>query len=113
MVVDRIEDTKITAGWWLKQIFESNGWGNKDGRSLLVARWKGDSNERLFRGVENVGDQGRILELKDVDVKDLLEMGRVVIEQRALNHMLKDHSSDLAPAIGLMPSAEHHMESVV
>jgi large subunit ribosomal protein L4 len=41
------------------------------------------------------GESGRALELEDVDVKDLLETGRIVIERSALREMIKQHSSDL------------------
>lgn len=104
-VVDRIEDTRSTGESWLRQVFEGNGWGNAAGRSLLIAKDRDKSNDALFRGVERVGEQGRLLELAEVDVKDLLEMGRVIIEQRALNAMLKRHSSDLVPTVKMVSSA--------
>lgn len=99
VVVDRIENPRTSASWWLKQIFERNGWGNAEGRSLLVSRWHGKTNNALFEGMARVGEEGRMLEVSDVDVKDLLEMGRIVIEQKALNAILKQHSSDLVPTL--------------
>jgi len=100
VVVDRLQNQRSNATWWLKQIFEGNGWGNASGRSLLVSRWRGKSNNALYLGMERVGEDGRMLEVSDVDVKDLLGMGRIVIEQKALNAMLKEHVSDLVPGIG-------------
>lgn len=105
IIVDDIKDTKSTSESWLREIFEANGWGNSTGRSLLVAMQRDRSNQALFRGVERVGEQGRLLSLGEVDVKDLLEMGRVVIEQKALNAMLRTHSSDLVPTVEMISSA--------
>lgn len=65
-----------------------------------MSRWRGKSNNALYLGMERVGEDGRMLEVSDVDVKDLLGMGRIVIEQKALNAMLKEHVSDLVPGIG-------------
>lgn len=99
-MVDRLQNQRTNATWWLKQIFERNAWGNDAGRSLLVSRWRGKSNNALFLGMERIGVDGRMLEVNDVDVKDLLGMGRIVVEQKALNAMLKEHSSDLVPVMG-------------
>ena len=41
------------------------------------------------------GRHGIVKEEADIDVKDLLELGRVVIEKRSLDAILKEHSSDL------------------
>jgi len=116
--VDRLQNQRSNATWWLKQIFEGNGWGNASGRSLLVSRWRGKSNNALFLGMERVGEDGRMLEVSDVDVKDLLGMGRIVIEQKALNAMLKEHVSDLVPGISaaagqLSTSASTAMEEML
>lgn len=76
----------------MRNIFVKNQWGKEHGRSLLVTERR---KERLFKAVAEVGKEGRVLNWEDVDVKDLLENGRVVIERRALNKILSNHSSDL------------------
>ena len=108
VVVERFEERGNCAGWWLKQIFQRNGWGNGDGRSLWVARSKKD-NTAMMAGVESCGEHGRMLTVEDVDVKNLLEMGRVVIELSALNTLLKWHSSDLVQPVRIVaaPTLEH------
>lgn len=42
-----------------------------------------------------VGEHGLIKDIWDVDVKDLLETGRVVIEKGALDALLFAHASDM------------------
>lgn len=74
------------------EIFERNGWGNAAGRSLLVCHGK---RENLFKAMEGAGEHGRALQVDDVDVKNLLETGRVIVERHALAQMLREHSSDL------------------
>lgn len=109
VVVDKIQNPRTSASYWIQQIFERNGWGNKDGRSMLVAKSERKDNAALFRGMERTGMEGRLLTIKDVDVKNLLEMGRVIIEEAALKAILKEHSSDLVPTLdfaGGLTSAE-------
>ncbi|RFU24332.1 hypothetical protein B7463_g12007, partial [Scytalidium lignicola] len=76
-----------------KRVFDANRWGGDDGRTLVVT---GDFRKNLFRGLRDAGEDGRVLTAREVDVKDLLELGRVVVEKRALDEMLREHSSDLA-----------------
>jgi large subunit ribosomal protein L4 len=78
------------------EIFAHNHWGQEDGRSLIIT---GSFRKNLFRAVRHMGQHGKIQMLKDVDVKDLLELGRVVIEKRALDEILAAHQSDLATKI--------------
>jgi large subunit ribosomal protein L4 len=92
-----ILDNKIvlprhTGGRLLNNIFEGNQWGKGNGRSLLVTE---NHRERLFREMEDVGEHGLVKDIYDVDVKDLLETGRIVIEQKALDALLFAHASDL------------------
>lgn len=79
-----------------KQIFEHNGWGKQDGRSLLIT---GGFRKNLFRAVRYAGEDGRVQMAREVDVKDLLELGRVIIEKRALDDILREHQSDLVSKI--------------
>ena len=71
---------------------KGNQWGNADGRSLIVTR---DKRPNLFEAMRKAGEHGRVKTEADVDVKDLLELGRIIIEKRALDSILREHSSDL------------------
>jgi len=81
---------------YASQVFAHNHWGNEHGRSLIIT---GSFRKNLFRAVRHAGQHGRIQMVKDVDVKDLLELGRVVIEKRALDEILAQHQNDLAHKI--------------
>ncbi|KAF7122132.1 hypothetical protein CNMCM5793_000088 [Aspergillus hiratsukae] len=76
----------------IKEIFKVNCWGREFGRSTLITD---QLNESLFETVNEVGEHAKILNRKDVDVKDLLETGRLVIEKQALDRILAQHSKDL------------------
>ncbi|KAI9837261.1 MAG: hypothetical protein M1819_000335 [Sarea resinae] len=81
---------------FVKQIFEKNHWGNADGRSLVVTQ---TPRKNLFAALHDAGEDGRVLEELDVDVKDLLELGRIIIEKSALDGILQDHQSDLVRSV--------------
>jgi len=76
----------------IEEIFARHGWGREGGRSLFITE---EVRENLFEALEGAGKQGRALEVEDVDVKDLLTMGRLVVERGALDCMLIKHQSDL------------------
>lgn len=84
---------------YLKKVFAANGFGSAEGRSLVVTT---EERENLFWAFEHAGEEGAALLDVEVDVKDLLEMGRVIIEKSALDNLLRDHQSDLT---GKAPSA--------
>ncbi|KAL8964615.1 MAG: hypothetical protein Q9183_004334 [Haloplaca sp. 2 TL-2023] len=77
---------------WLAQIMEWNHLGKLDGGSLVVAR---DLQPNISEAFLGVGGHGRLKSEADVDVKDLLKAGRVMIEQRSLDALLRKHSTDL------------------
>ncbi|KAF4868607.1 54S ribosomal protein yml6 [Colletotrichum siamense] len=81
---------------WILQLLEAKQWGKEHGRTLFVT-----SGEKpwLSRTMLAAGDHGRCLDVKDVDVKDLLEEGRVVIEREALKEIIEAHQSDLVSKI--------------
>ncbi|KAL2865189.1 mitochondrial 54S ribosomal protein uL4m [Aspergillus lucknowensis] len=76
----------------LKQIFKVNRWGREFGRSTLITN---RIHEQLFDAVSEVGEHAKILSRDDVDVKDLLETGRLIVEKTALDRILAQHSRDL------------------
>ncbi|KAF9874857.1 50s ribosomal protein l4 [Colletotrichum karsti] len=81
---------------WMMQVLDANQWGKDFGKTLVITAGK---NYRLETTMATVYDQGRHLEVDDVDVKDLLEMGRVVVERSALREMIEAHQSDLVSKI--------------
>lgn len=93
IVVETGGDIEHAYARYAKQVLRKNGWGNADGRSLIVTN---TPRKNLFAALRLAGEDGRALERKDVDVKDLLELGRVIIEQKALDVILRDHESDIS-----------------
>jgi len=88
---------------YMGQILTGLEWDKAHGRTTFVTA---DRRTNLFTSMEIAGDQGRALELDDVDVKDLLETGRIVIERSALKEMIEAHQSDLVSRIvvgGIVP----------
>ena len=77
---------------WLAQIMDWNHLGKQDGGALVVARHLQPKISEAFLGV---GGHGRLKSEDDVDVKDLLKAGRVMIEQKSLDALLRKHSTDL------------------
>lgn len=75
-----------------EQIFLSNGWGKADGRSLIITTTE---RKNLFEAMEKIGSHGRVKTVEDVDVKNLLESGRLIVERSALEMILSKHRSDL------------------
>ncbi|KAK3703457.1 54S ribosomal protein yml6, mitochondrial [Vermiconidia calcicola] len=95
---------------WMRDLLRHHRMGHADGRTLFVTRYRSDSLWESLRGQkvygvgqrkvkDTVGDSrdARALTVEEVDVKDLLELGRVVVERGALERMLRGHESDLTP----------------
>ena len=82
---------------WAKLVLGELGWGNAGGRTLVVTEGMGEENRNLWDalGGREGNEDGRVKTVADVDVKDLLEMGRVCIERSALDTILQNHQSDL------------------
>jgi large subunit ribosomal protein L4 len=78
------------------QVLGTLEWGKSFGRTTFVTS---EQRPNLFTAMDVAGDEGRALELADVDVKDLLETGRIVIERTALKEMISAHQSDLVSRI--------------
>jgi large subunit ribosomal protein L4 len=93
------ESTELEDGFvrrYMRGLMKGLGWGADNGRTTFVT---GDRRPNLFTSLEVAGEEGRALELEDVDVKDLLETGRIVIERQALKEMIKRHQSDLVSSV--------------
>ncbi|RDL39442.1 50S ribosomal protein-like protein L4 [Venustampulla echinocandica] len=81
---------------YAKRIFDHNHWGNAYGRSLVVTN---SYRKNLFGAMQDLGSEGRVQVVDDVDVKDLLEQGRIIIEKSALDEILRQHQSDLVAKV--------------
>lgn len=100
MVADgQIRDEELISGFkarWMRQVLERNEWGKQHGRSTIITgSWRDD----LFEAMDLVPNYGRALDVDDVDVKDLLETGRLVVERSALKEMIERHQSDLVSSV--------------
>lgn len=93
---------------YMSGVLGSLGLGRADGRTLFVT---GDRRERLFEAMDQVPWEGRALDLEDVDVKDLLEGGKVVMERSVLKEMIDRHQSDLVSQVFIHGLAHHGPQS--
>lgn len=92
----KLEDSFIQK--YVRDMMSALQWGKHYGRTTFVT---GDKRANLFTALDVAKSHGRALELEDVDVKDLLETGRIVIERSALKEMVKRHESDLLSNIAI------------
>jgi large subunit ribosomal protein L4 len=89
---------------FLANLFENNQWGKGYRRSMLVADV---IPKDLASAIKDVGEHGLIKDIEDVDVKDMLETGRIVIERKALDALLIAHSSDIVEKVPLDLARRH------
>ncbi|KAJ5527346.1 50S ribosomal protein L4 [Penicillium frequentans] len=76
----------------LQNILLANGWSARKGRSTFITE---KVDEELFDKVSKLHRYATIMDRSDVDVKNLLETSRLIIEKTALDRILKEHSRDL------------------
>ena len=103
-------DNTISMPWdatphLLNNLFYQQGWGKGNGRSTLVTL---NSRPRLNQTMEQLGEHGVVKDLFDLDVKDLLETGRIIIERFALDALIGAHVSDLGHRISLEMAHKHN-----
>ena len=91
---------------FIQKFFESNKWDRSllvteavdvdaaDSKDLLVAQ-KARERRHLLKAISQVGRNAMLKDEDDVDVKNLLSTGRIIIEMDVLNRLLQDHASDL------------------
>ncbi|ODA83562.1 hypothetical protein RJ55_02076 [Drechmeria coniospora] len=77
---------------YMEAVLRTLGLGRAGGRTLFVT---GDGSHRLRDAMQQVPWDGRALNLEDVDIKDLLETGKVILERSTLREMMERHQSDL------------------
>jgi large subunit ribosomal protein L4 len=93
IVVDNQIDINDNATpFFIKNFIQAHGWWKK-GRSTFITH---KPNEKFFDAVDKFGNHTRAISLEDLDVKNLLETGRLVVEKDALHRILLKHSTDLA-----------------
>ncbi|KAF3902876.1 hypothetical protein AA313_de0208198 [Arthrobotrys entomopaga] len=73
---------------YMRQIMLLNKWGADNGKTLFITMTK---RLNLWCGLNKLSQHGRCMTVEDVDVKDLLETGRIVIEQHALEWLGAKH----------------------
>ncbi|KAG5984156.1 hypothetical protein E4U55_005869 [Claviceps digitariae] len=81
---------------YMETVLSTLGLGRKNGRTLFVTD---GSPNRLHEAMVQIPWEGRVLDQKDVDVKDLLETGNVVMEKSVLEEMIRRHQSDLVTRV--------------
>lgn len=87
---------------YLRDLLRYHRMGHADGRTLFVTMERREGlNSALEADGEGMGRQARVRAVGDVDVKDLLGMGRLVVERKALDWILTEHQSDLNPDLRL------------
>ncbi|KAH7160339.1 ribosomal protein L4 domain-containing protein [Dactylonectria estremocensis] len=77
---------------YMRGVLSGLGLGRASGRTLFVT---GDRRDALSEAMAQVPQHGRLLDMEDVDVKDLLETGKVVLERSVLKELIESHQSDL------------------
>jgi large subunit ribosomal protein L4 len=88
---------------FLSDVFEGNQWGSGFGRSTLITS---TFRPLLFQAMGELRRHGIMKDMFDIDVKDLLETGRIVIEKQALDTILMAHTSDIGPKNSMEHAAE-------
>lgn len=83
---------------YLKMVFGDLGWGNLGGRSMVV-RKNGRMDNSLSTALKEAPYEGECKDASSVDVKDLLSLGRIVMEKAALDQILEEHQSDLVERV--------------
>ncbi|KAF2834241.1 ribosomal protein L4 [Patellaria atrata CBS 101060] len=93
IILRDIADLPRTDSILLKEIMETNGWGHTYGRSLFITDVR---RNNLHDSMQDIGEHGKVLTKDDVDVKNLLETGRLIVENQALKNIFLEHQSDIA-----------------
>ncbi|CAN8095409.1 unnamed protein product [Discula destructiva] len=93
-----LEDSYVVR--YMGQMMKVLRWGEHHGRTTFVTT---EHRPNLFTSLDVAKIHGRAINLNDVehplDVKNLLETGRIVMERSALNAILRRHQSDLVTKV--------------
>jgi len=86
IVVDELSEHMFPDAWYVRDILKQNSWGRENKNTMFITMRK---NVGLEEALARLEKEGRALSVEEVDCKNLLEMGRVVIEKKALEYFLK------------------------
>jgi large subunit ribosomal protein L4 len=105
LIVNKMPPAEDDRPEYLRRIMEQNGWvKGMQGYGLFITKDEMPDWQQLFF---EAGNQGRMLATDEVDVKNLLEMNQLIVEQEALDFILRRHQSDLGKPKGIHnPSLE-------
>jgi large subunit ribosomal protein L4 len=92
IIVDNAMELEMPSASLLRWVFDNNKWGQRYGRSILVTL---QDRPLLAKALEDAPKEGWTGKWNEVDVKDILTTGRVVIERPALKNILLSHQDDL------------------
>lgn len=86
-----IEEGK--AQFWMHKWMETLGWDRRAKGSVLITSEETPANASLYQALnKDLKKQGMVRPADGVDVKNVLSMGRIVIEWSALNKILQAHA---------------------
>jgi large subunit ribosomal protein L4 len=88
MVIETPSELEEASPMVLKFVLDRHGLGRECGKSLFITH---NEREDLAGAFAELPREGLTLPWWDVDVKDLLGMGKIVIEKNALQAFLKAH----------------------
>ncbi|RPB29818.1 50S ribosomal protein-like protein L4 [Terfezia boudieri ATCC MYA-4762] len=86
IVVDELSGHLFPDAWYVKDLLKQNAWGRENKNTMFITMRK---NVGLSGALGRLEKEGRALSVEEVDCKNLLEMGRVVIEKSALEYFLE------------------------
>lgn len=92
IIVDNALELESPSPSLLRLVFDRNKWGQRYGQSLLVTL---QERPLLARAMDEAPKEGWTAPWHQVDIKDMLKQGRVVIEKPALKNILLSHQEDL------------------
>lgn len=87
IIVDDISHHTFPDAYYVKDLINQNEWGRKNENTLFVSM---NPNKGLQEALVKMETEGRALSVRDVDCKNLLEMGRIVIEKEAFEYFLDE-----------------------
>lgn len=92
LIVDSAIEIESPSTRLLQHIFDLHDRERGRGRSLLVTL---EERPMLEHALDKMGRERQSLTWQEVDVKDLLELSRIIIERDALRNILLAHQEDL------------------
>lgn len=84
--------SRMKINHYVRHVFETLRWGRINKGSFVVTL---NPSENVELALQEWIGMGRLRTVDEVDVKNLLEMGRLVVEKEALDYLLFKHQSDL------------------